>query len=303
MQSKFILLTAAKNEEQYIGEVIQSVLRQSLLPIAWFIMDDGSTDLTGQIVQSFSEKHPFIHLHTSRKGGVRSFGAQYRAINAAYELAQYLDFDYVAMHDADIVPEQNDYYETILRHLDANSKLGVAGGYIYERSKSGVWESRKANSPESVAGGIQMLRRECFEQIGGYNPLQFGGEDWLAQLDAKMAGWQVKAFPELPVYHYRPTSSADGKCRGLFRLGMMDASFGSHPLFEAFKCARRVLVTPLLFSSIIRFAGYVWWNISRGSPLLPAEKVSYLRKEQINKLLNWKSKACVKGMAWLRLLF
>lgn len=303
MQSKFILLTAAKNEEQYIGEVIQSVLRQSVLPIAWFIMDDGSTDQTGQIVQSFSEKHPFIHLHTSRKGGVRSFGAQYRAINTAYELARHLDFDYVGMHDADIVPEQNDYYETILRHLDANSKLGVAGGYIYERTKNGVWESRKANSPEAVAGGIQMLRRECFDQIDGYHPLQFGGEDWLAQLDAKMAGWQVNAYPELPVQHYRPTSSADGRWKGLLRLGMMDASFGSHPLFEMFKCARRVLENPLFLSSIIRFSGYVWWNISRKSPLLSAEKVSYLRKEQITKLLNWKSKIYAEVMARIRLGF
>ncbi|MGZ5010106.1 MAG: glycosyltransferase [Methylobacter sp.] len=288
MQSKFILLTAAKNEERYIGDVIQSVMRQTVLPIAWFIMDDGSTDQTGQIVQRFSEKYPFIHLHSSRKGGVRSFGAQYRAINTAYELARHLDFDYVGIHDADIVPEQNDYYENVLHNLDANAELGIAGGYIYERSMSGVWESRKANSPESVAGGIQMLRRTCYEQIGGYTPLQFGGEDWLAQLDAKAKGWEVKAFSELPIYHYRPTSSAGGRWKGLFRLGMMDASFGSHPIFELFKCARRVVEPPFFISSIIRFAGYIWWNISRRSPLLSAEKVSYLRKEQMTRLLTLK---------------
>ena len=303
MQSKFILLTAAKNEEQYIGEAIHSVLRQSVLPVAWFIMDDGSTDQTGKIVQSFSEKHPFIHLRTSCRGGVRSFGAKSGAINALYELAWHLDFDYVGIFDADIVHEQNDYYETILRHLDDNSELGVAGGYIYERSKSGVWESRKANSTESVAGGIQMLRRVCYENINGYTPLQFGGEDWLAQLDAKMSGWEVQAFPELPIYHYRPTSSAGGRWRGLFRLGMMDASFGSHPIFEVFKCARRVVERPLFISSIIRFAGYAWWNISRRSPLLPADKVSYLRKEQMIRLLIWKRNLCTKCKSGFRLFF
>ncbi|MEI6067642.1 MAG: glycosyltransferase family A protein [Methylococcaceae bacterium] len=298
MQRKYILLTSAKNEEQYIGEAIQSVLRQSILPLAWFIMDDGSTDKTAQIVQNFSEKHAFIQLNTARRGGKRSFGAQYIAINAAYDLARHLCFDYVGMHDADIVPEQDDYYETILRNLDANTKLGVAGGYIFEPSK-GLWECRKANSPEAVAGGIQMFRRVCFEQIGGYTPLQFGGEDWLAQLDTKMAGWEVEAFPELPVYHYRPTSSAGGRWRGLFRLGMMDASFGSHPIFEVFKCARRIVERPLFISSIIRFAGYAWWNILRRSPLLPADKVSYLRKEQMTKLLALKLKFTSKDVKYL----
>lgn len=296
MQSKYILLTSAKNEEQYIAEAIQSVLRQSVLPVAWLIMDDGSTDQTNKIVQHFSENHPFIRLHTARKGGVRSFGAQYMAINAAYELARDLNFSYVGMQDADIAPEQNDYYESILHNLDANSKLGVAGGYIYERSK-GMWECRKANSPEAVAGGIQMFRRECYEQIGGYTPLQFGGEDWLAQLDAKMTGWEVKAFPQLPIYHYRPTSTAGGRWRGLFRLGMMDASFGSYFIFEVLKCARRVVERPLFISSIIRFSGYIWWNISRRSPLLPADKAAYLRKEQKAKLLTWKRNVIAKCKA------
>ncbi len=300
MPSKFVLLTAAKNEEKYIGEAIRSVLRQNVHPVLWCIMDDGSTDQTAQIVQSYAEKYPFIQLHISRKGGVRSFGAQYRAINAAYELVRQLDFDYVAMHDADIVPEQDDYYESIILHLDADPGLGIAGGYIFERTKEGVWASRKANSPEAVAGGIQMLRRACFEQIGGYTPLQYGGEDWLAQLDAKIAGWQVKAFPELAVYHYRPTSSADGRWRGLFRLGMMDASFGSHPVFEIFKCARRILENPLILCSFIRFAGYLWWNLTKRSSLILPEKVSYLRKEQLTKLSNWKSNAFDKAIARLR---
>lgn len=302
MQTNYILLTAAKNEEQYIGGAIESVLRQTIHPVVWIIMDDGSTDQTAQIVRNYAEKHRFIQLHSARKGGERSFGAQYRAINAAYKLAQPFNFEYVGMHDADIVPAFDNYFEAILEYLAAHPKLGITGGFVYEHSGN-EWKCRKANSPDAVAGGIQMMRKTCFEQIGGYTPLQCGGEDWLAQLDAKMAGWEVKALPELPVQHYRPTSSAGGRLRGLFRLGMMDASFGSHPVFEVFKCARRVVERPLIISGIIRFAGYLWWNISRAEPLIPAEKVSYLRKEQMTRLLNWKSNVYAKGMAWLRLRF
>ncbi|WP_024296783.1 glycosyltransferase [Methylomicrobium lacus] len=294
MYGNYILLTAAKNEELYISKAIESVLRQSILPLAWFIMDDGSVDQTREIVQSYTDTYAFIRLYSTNNIGKRSFGSKDRAINAAYELARQLEFDFIGVQDADIAPEEINYYEKILCKFGGNIKLGIAGGYIYERSKSG-WACRKSNSPDSVAGGIQMFRRSCYEQIGGYIPMHFGGEDWLAQVDAKIAGWEVIACPELPVFHYRPTSSSDGRWRGLFRLGMMDASFGSHPFFEFFKCARRIAESPVLIGSAIRFCGYVWWNVSGRSPLLQPEKIVYLRKEQLSKISHWWKKLIVSS--------
>ncbi len=291
---RYVLLTAAKNEAQYIVGALQSVLRQSVKPCAWFIMDDGSTDETAQIVRNFAAKHPFVRLHFTGNSGGRSFGAKDKAINAAYEMARPLEFDCVGIQDADIAPEQADYYEMILRRFASRPKLGIAGGYIYERS-NGVWACRKGNSRDSVAGGVQMFRRACYEQIGGYTPMHFGGEDWLAQLDARMAGWEVLACPEHPIHHYRPTSSADGRGRGLFRLGMMDASFGSHPVFEMLKCARRIKEKPILIGSIIRFVGYLWWKVSCRPPLLPLEKVAFLRAEQMSKLRRFAVSGASEG--------
>jgi poly-beta-1,6-N-acetyl-D-glucosamine synthase len=286
MQGKFILLTSAKNEEQYISAAIQSVLCQSVHPVAWFIVDDGSTDNTAQIISRYASEHHFIRLHSKKNNGQRNFGSKVKAINFVYEMAKQLDFDFIGIQDADIAPEQSDFYENILGKLEGNPKLGIAGGYIYERH-NGIWQPRKSNSIDSVAGGVQMFRRDCYEQIGGYKPLHFGGEDWLVQLDAKMAGWKVSAFAEYPIYHYRPTSSADGRWRGIFRSGLMDASFSSHPVFELFKCARRIMESPFLIGSVIRYSGFIWWYISKRGCLLPTEKVAYLRKEQIAKIFNW----------------
>jgi biofilm PGA synthesis N-glycosyltransferase PgaC len=283
MHSRFVLLTAAKNEEQYISHAIQSVVRQTLRPMAWFIVDDGSMDQTAHIVHGYSKDYPFIHLVCKDGGKKRSFGAQYRAINMAYHCAKDLNFDFIGVQDADIELARDDYYEQVIAAFSRDGRLGVAGGYIYER-KDGRWQPRPANLPEAVAGGIQMFRRSCFEQIKGYSPLLFGGEDWLAQIDAKRAGWTVYALPDLPAYHYRPTSSADGRLKGLFRLGMMDASFGSHPLFEMFKCARRFDERPLLLGSFIRLAGYVWYRATGRAPLLPTSTVRHLRREQIRRI-------------------
>jgi hypothetical protein len=283
MKDQYILLTAAKNEGDYIGKAIVSVLRQSVRPVAWFIVDDGSTDETAEIVKRFTLQNPFIRLLSSGAGAERSFGSKDKAINAAYEAAKKLDFEAIGILDADIAFERRDYYESMLRKFRSNPKLGIAGGYIYEQP-NGVWACRKGNSEDSVAGGMQLFRRACYEQIGGYTPMHHGGEDWLAQIDARMAGWEVLACPEHHVLHYRPTSSVGGKWRGLFRLGLMDASFGSHPVFEWFKCCRRIPAPPVLVGSALRFCGYLWWKVSGRKPLIAAEKVAFLRREQIAKL-------------------
>jgi glycosyltransferase involved in cell wall biosynthesis len=283
MQDGYILLTAAKNEEAYIGEAIGSVLRQTIHPLAWFIMDDGSSDRTVEIVRRFAAENPFIRLHSAGSRSQRSFGSQYEAINAAYQLAKPLDFDFVGVHDADIAPEQNDYYESILGKLRQSPRLGITGGYIYER-RGGQWRCRSGNSTGSVAGGIQMFRRSCMEQIGGYIPLEHGGSDWLAQIDARVAGWEVVAYTQFPVFHYRPSSSADGKWWGLFRAGLMDGSFGSHPVFEFFKCMRRIGGRPPVLGSATQFSGYVWWNITAGKPIIRPEQAAFLRREQMAKL-------------------
>lgn len=284
MTARYVLLTAAKNEERYIGTTIESVLRQVKQPAAWFIMDDGSSDKTAEIVAGFAKKHSFIRLHSSRSGGQRSFGAQYRAINTAYAIATAgMSFDFVGVQDADIELAQIDYYAWLLASFDCDPHLGVSGGYIYERTSAG-WASRPSNSPLSVAGGIQMFRRSCFEAIGGYKPLAFGGEDWLAQIDAKAAGWSVRPLPELPAHHHRPTSSADGRMRGLFRMGMRDGSFGSHPLFEVVKCLRRSSEKPYLVGSCVRYAGYICYALSRPGPTIPPDKANQLRVEQIGRL-------------------
>jgi poly-beta-1,6-N-acetyl-D-glucosamine synthase len=282
MNTRYVLLTAAKDEEAFIGEVLQAVIRQTIPPVAWFIVDDGSSDQTAAIIQRAATEHPFIHLQTAGSRGNRNFGSQYKAIMAAYSLAKPMEFDFVGVVDADQAPDRADYYESIFPHFAQNPRIGLASGTIYERPH-GSWEPRLDNSEDSVAASV-VFRRECFDQIGGYTPLELGGSDWLMQLDARMAGWEIKTRPDLHILHYRPTSSAGGIWRGKFRAGLMDASFGSHPVFEFFKCWRRITTHPFLLGSIVRFSGYLWWTITSHKPLLQSEKVAFLRKEQLAKL-------------------
>ena len=88
-------------------------------------------------------------------------------------------------------------------------RLGIVGGWIHERS-GGDWKARLGNSPDSSPGGAQFFRRRCLYDIGGFSPLELGGEDWLAQIEARICGWEVLVLRDLPLYHHRTTSSAGG---------------------------------------------------------------------------------------------
>jgi hypothetical protein len=131
-----------------------------------------------------------------------------------------------------------------------------------------------------------MFRRECFDAIGGYVPLRYGGPDWYAEISARMKGWRVRAFPELVVYHHRNTGTADGILRYKFRQGLMDFSLGSDPTFEIFKCLSRIRERPYILAGLLRLAGFSWSYCCGEKRSVPEDFVQYLRKEQREKLCS-----------------
>ena len=132
----------------------------------------------------------------------------------------------------------------------------------------------------------QLVRRECYEAIGGYAIFKYGGEDWYAQQSAKIKGWRVRAVPELKVFHHRRTGGASSPLRYHFRAGRSDYSFGSDPIFEIFKCARRVIEKPWIVGAAARFVGFAWSSITREKRPVSGEFVHLLRKEQRARLFK-----------------
>lgn len=284
----YVIITPARNEEAYIEKTVQSVISQTVLPKKWIIVSDGSTDRTDEIVTKYIEKYNFIELVSIRGDSHRNFGSQVRAINTGYNRLKHKKYDFIGNLDADVSFNPN-YYEHVLGKFEKNPKLGLAGGFIYEEHK-GEFKSRAFNSVRSVAHAIQLFRKECYEVIGGYIPLKYGGPDWCAEVMARMNGWEVESFPELRVLHHKPTLTAEGILRGGFRQGLMDYSVGSHPMFEVFKCVSRIRAKPYLIYALFRMSGFTWGYCKKEGRVVPDEFVKYIRKEQIQRLLSLLSK-------------
>jgi poly-beta-1,6-N-acetyl-D-glucosamine synthase len=279
---RYVLITAAYNEEGYIEKTIQAVVAQSVLPLRWAIVSDGSTDRTDEIVLSYAARYPFIQLVRIQEKHARNFAAQVNAIALGCKSLQALDYRFIANLDADISFEPT-YYARLMQKFSEDPDLGLAGGCVCEE-KDGVFVSRSGNREYSVPHAVQMFRRECFESVGGYLALPYGGPDWHAIVVARMRGWGVKAFADLPVNHHRPTGGADRIMRHWFRQGRMDYSLGSYPPFEILKLARRIPSKPFLLGALARLCGFIWCYCLLEKRPVSQEFIDFIRIEQKNAM-------------------
>src|SRR5271166_5469975 len=278
----YVLMTAAYNEEANIEKTIQSILSQTLSPTRWVIVSDGSVDRTDEIIQDYAKKESLIRfLRVTRTPG-RSFGAKVRALSAGKEILNDVAYDFIGNLDADVTVGPS-YFEGLIARLAGRPLLGVAGGFVVEE-KDGEFRDRRQNRIYSVAHAAQVVRRECYEAIGGYAVLEYGGEDWHAQTCAKMKGWEVEAFPELKIFHHRHTGEADNLLRHKFRQGRMDYSFGSDPLFEVLKSVLRIPEKPFFLGSAARIVGFSWSWARKDERPVSREFMEFLRREQRQKI-------------------
>jgi glycosyltransferase involved in cell wall biosynthesis len=279
---KYVLVTAARNEEGFIEKTLTSVTTQTKLPERWIIVDDGSTDRTADIAEAFADRCSWIEVIRKPARQDRNFAGKADAVNSGFEIARRETvFDIIGNLDADISFE-SDYMAFLLEQFVQDPHLGVAGTPFTQ--DGGYDSTRDSFEGESyVAGPCQLFRRECFEQIGGYVPNQAGGLDWIAVMSARMKGWKARAFPEKRFHHYRSMGTA-GKSSwaASFSYGEKDYYLGGSPLWQLFRVAYRATKQPLDGAALL--AGYGWAAARRMRRPISRELMRFHRREQMKKL-------------------
>ncbi len=279
----YILVTAARNEEKLIEGTLRAVTKQTVPPVKWIIVSDGSTDGTDDLVSRYAHDHPFIQLLRREPDPDRNFSSKAHAIAEAYARCDGIPSEYVGVLDADVSFESR-YYDQVMEKFEDNERLGIAGGILYDQH-DGQYIRQPSNTAWSVSGPIQMFRRICFDTIGGYLPLRRGGVDAVAEVMARKNGWEVRAFEDLKVMHHRKTSTKKGNALvSIFRDGIKEYAYGCHPLFEIAKCGHRIKQSPAVIGSVLRWSGYVWGFLSREPIPIPRDVVQFLRREQLQRL-------------------
>ena len=69
MKMNYVIITPARNEEKYIENTLISVINQTVKPQEWIIVNDGSIDRTGSIIDLYADKVEWIRtVHRKDRG-------------------------------------------------------------------------------------------------------------------------------------------------------------------------------------------------------------------------------------------
>ncbi|UCF32189.1 MAG: glycosyltransferase family 2 protein [bacterium] len=281
MAMRYVLITTARNEEQYLEETIHSVIRQTVLPLRWVIVSDGSTDRTEEIVAKYLPDHPWMDLLALPGRAERSFSGKADAFNRGLGRIDSLDYEYIGNLDAD-VSFGEDYFAYLLGELDRDPELGVAGTDYVEGDFHSFRDSYI--SENHVNGQIQMFRRACFDQIGGYLAIPYGGIDWVAVTTARMKGWKTRSFSDRVFNHLRRMGTEGTNVLGArFHYGKKDYFLGGHPLWQIFRSTFQMTKKPYVLGGTLLLAGYLWASATMEKQV-PEDLERFHRGEQMKRL-------------------
>lgn len=280
---KYIIITPAKNEENYIEKTIRSVIKQTVLPVKWVIVDDGSTDTTADIVKRYLPDYPFISLIKREFSDGRNFGSKVYAIRRGFEEVKNIDYDFYCNLDADVSFEPH-YFEFLLKKFEEDPRLGICGGKVYDLINGKFIPQRYEN--HSVAGPVQFFRRECYESFGGYQPFKSGFIDGHAEIAARKNGWITSTFPELKVKHYKPAGTAKGSLwRIKFEGGKFEYRFGYLYLYHVLRNISSIRNFSSFKGAAASMFGYLICALKREKKVVDSTFVKYVHKEQRERIL------------------
>jgi len=251
---RYIIVSPVKDEERYVELTLRSVIGQTLKPVLWVIVDDGSRDNTPEIIQRYLPTCPFIRLLRNPHAGVRQPGsAVIRAFKCGYESIGAGEYDFVVKLDCDLSFEK-DYFENLLEKFMDDPQLGIASGVYLERREDGTWKEVVMPSYHA-AGACKVLRRECFEEIDGF--IAAAGWDTVDEIRAMTQGWRTGHFVYLQMKHHKSEGSGIGSIRTNVMHGEIYYLTGGSRLFFLLKVLHRMGSKPYVIGAMALSWGYL----------------------------------------------
>ncbi len=184
------IIVAARNESRDIEQAMRSLLQLPYKPLQITIVNDRSTDETGQILDRLAAAHPrlnVVHLQSLPDGWLGKNYAQHLG-------AQRSDGRWLLFTDADIVFQPTALQRAVwlaeeqgLDHLAATPKVNVQGFLlnalvatfaVFFKAYFRPWRARNPRSKAFIGiGAFNLVRAEAYQQIGGHERLRMRPDD------------------------------------------------------------------------------------------------------------------------------
>jgi len=160
------------NGSRYIHQAIKSCLEQTFPHLEMLIIDDGSTDNTVEIVQSFKDPRLKLLRLNQNQGHIAALNIGFAAAKGEF-LTWTSDDNYYAPEAIDLmldelIASKVDFVYTRYQVIDENNK----------NIKVGRTEDPDYLDLDNCVGGCFLYRRIVYETIGNFNPEAFLAEDY-----------------------------------------------------------------------------------------------------------------------------
>ena len=276
---KYYIIIPTYNEEKFIALTLQSIVEQTVLPSKVVVVNDGSTDKTVEIVNSFVEKYSFIAAVNKSSDAIHLPGS--KVIQAFQKGLETLDgnYDIMVKIDADLIFPSN-YFETIIKHFQSDERIGMVGGFCYIE-KSGEWILENLTDKDHIRGALKAYRKETFKEIGGLKPAM--GWDTVDELLCKFYNWKVVTDESLHVKHLKPTGASYNKA-ARYKQGEAFYSLGYGFFITAIASLKLALRKgkPLLFMDYIK--GFWKAKSAKKELLVTREQAKFIRNYRWKKI-------------------
>jgi len=166
---KVTVLMSIYNGERYLCEAIDSILGQGFEDFEFLIVNDGSSDRTDEILESYQDNRIKI-INNDRNMGLT------RSLNKGLEIAR---GKYIARMDADDISAPGRLEEEV-KFLDKDSKTGLVGSWheIIDENNRVIGTCQGAVSDAEIKRELMethpfchssvMFKKECIDKIGPY---------------------------------------------------------------------------------------------------------------------------------------
>ncbi len=244
----YVVISPVRDEGVYLRFTIESMLAQTIRPVEWIIVNDGSTDNTAAIIDEYASQHPWIRaVHRDNRGFRKAGGGVVEAFNDGYRALSTDNWEFIVKMDGDLT-FQPDYFEKCLNNFQRDPRLGIGG-----------WEA-----------------------IGGFWPAP--GWDTMDEVKANMLSWGTRSFPSLHLQHHRYTGTAEGIWAGMVKNGRANYVCGYHPLFMLVKCFLRLPRRPYFIGSVGLLYGFLSGYLKQIPQVDDVQTIGFLRRQQLGRL-------------------
>jgi biofilm PGA synthesis N-glycosyltransferase PgaC len=285
----YVVISPMKNEEKYVRATLESMIAQTLLPLEWVIVNDGSTDASAAIVTEYANRYPWIHLLNVEGLGTRlpeHYGGH--VVDLFYvglANARSNDYEFIVKLDCDISFQQ-DFFARIFYAFHESPTLGITSGISFI-VRGGKFEEEKTAEKHTL-GATKVYRRSCFSAIGGLVPCM--GWDGIDEIKARMTGWTAVPIRSLIFIHHRPEGMASGLLASGVERGKGSYFMGYHPVYIVLRALYRAARRPVLIADAIGMLIGYFGSLAKRSERLPdRELIEFLRRQQMRKLFLLKS--------------